>query len=138
LTFVIGLTSGVLGGITGAGGGLIVAPYLIFIGLPPSSAVATPKLAGVGVGMGSLLRFAKTKHIDRYWVKRLLPLTVIASFVGALLLLEMPEWLIKFLSLGFSIEIAIQLLIDRKAGLVKRPSSKTRRMIGYTLYTLSR
>jgi len=54
LTFVVGLVSGLLSGVTGAGGGLIVAPYLMLIGLPPASAVATPKLAGVGVGIGSL------------------------------------------------------------------------------------
>lgn len=136
LTFVVGLFSGLLGGVTGAGGGLIVAPYLILIGLPPSSAVATPKLAGVGVGIGSLLKFRKTKLINWYWVKRLLPITIVAAFAGSMLLLRMPEWLIKVISLGFSLEIAIQLLLDRKSGLENRKTSKTKRKIGYFLYSV--
>lgn len=136
LTFMVGLISGLLGGITGAGGGLIVAPYLILIGLPPSSAVATPKLAGVGVGIGSLLKFRNTSYIDMYWVKRLLPITLVAALLGSLLLLRMPEWLIKIISLGFSIEIAIQLLIDRKTGLVNRKTSKNHQKIGYILYSV--
>ncbi len=134
LTFTVGLISGLLGGITGAGGGLIAAPYMILIGIPPNIAVSTTKLAGIGVGVGSLGKFLGSKIIDWAWVRRLLPISILAAVTGSFLLLQMPQWLIKLLSIGFSIEIALQLLFDRNAGLTTRTTSALQKNIGYILF----
>lgn len=134
LTFGVGILSGFIGGITGAGGGLIAAPYMMLIGISPNIAVSTTKLAGIGVGAGSLSKFLRSNIIDWTWVRRLLPITVLAAVTGSFLLLQMPQWLIKLLSVVFSIEIALQLLFDRKAGLTTRQTSPLQTKIGYVLF----
>jgi len=64
-----------------------------------------------------------------------MPLTIVFAFAGSFLLLAMPDWLIKIISLGISVEIAVQLLLDRKSGLVSRRTSKAKRNIGYVIYS---
>ena len=83
VTFFVALTVSVLSGMAGAGGALVFAPYLLLIGLPPTHALATQKLIGIGVGVGSISKFYSKGKIDWKWVIRLLPIGVIAAVVGS-------------------------------------------------------
>jgi len=78
LGFVAFFTS-ILSGIGGAGGGFIGTPLLIFLGLTPQQAVASGKIGGLGVTLGSLRGLTKAK-VHSWSV--ILPLMVLATIVG--------------------------------------------------------
>src|SRR5579864_802182 len=75
---LLGLASGFIGGIA-TGGGLVAIPGLIFIGLPPSAAIATNNLNAVS-GITSALKFHKSQKLQ---LRGMLPL-LFASFLGGL------------------------------------------------------
>jgi uncharacterized membrane protein YfcA len=72
----------------GVGGGLIMQPYWLLIGLSPAQAAANASFLSLGIGVGSLTAFQKTKYLPGH--KKLIivlaSITVVASVIGALLL----------------------------------------------------
>ncbi|CAN5372054.1 TSUP family transporter [soil metagenome] len=88
LTFVVALLSSILSGMAGVGGGLIMQPFWLLIGLSPAQAAANASFLAFGIGGGSLTAFQKTKYLPGH--KKLIivlaVITVIASIIGALLL----------------------------------------------------
>ena len=88
LTFVITLLSTILSGMAGVGGGLIMQPYWLLIGLSPAQAAGNASFLSLGIGVGSLTAFRKTNYLSGH--KKLIiiltGITVVASVIGALLL----------------------------------------------------
>src|SRR5581483_4271329 len=85
VALLLGLASGFIGGIA-SGGGLVSIPGLIFIGLPPSAAIATNSLNSVS-SISSALRLHRSRKLQP---RRMLPLLLVAFFggvIGAKLLL---------------------------------------------------
>jgi uncharacterized protein len=62
--FAVVFISSILSGMTGGGGGYIVTPFMIAIGLTPQQSVATVKLWALGMDSGSIAayRHKSTKH----------------------------------------------------------------------------
>lgn len=65
------------------GGGLISLPALLFVGLPPSAAVATNKLAGTMGSLTSTITFYRSGKLDIRSVYKLFPFVFIGSMIGA-------------------------------------------------------
>lgn len=88
LTFLIALTSSILSGIAGVGGGFIMAPYWLLIGLSPAQAATTGSFMALGMGLSSLAAFKNTGHFpkDKKLIIVLLVITIAASVTGALIL----------------------------------------------------
>ncbi|TAL14039.1 hypothetical protein EPN95_04420 [Patescibacteria group bacterium] len=88
LTFIVALVSSILSGMAGVGGGLIMQPYWLLIGLSPAQAAANASFLSLGIGVGSLTAFQKTKYLPGHkkLIILLASITVIASVIGALLL----------------------------------------------------
>ncbi|MEM6597993.1 MAG: TSUP family transporter [Cyanobacteria bacterium P01_C01_bin.69] len=63
IVFGMGLVAGFVDAIAG-GGGLIMLPGLLFVGLPVGSAIATNKLCGTAGAITSSLKFAQFGQID--------------------------------------------------------------------------
>jgi uncharacterized membrane protein YfcA len=135
LTFVVSLFASVLSGIMGAGGGLIIGPYMLLIGLPPTEAVATPKLAGLGLGAGSIAKFHRGKKIDWRTVVILLPLTIVTSVVGSLLLVELEPVFIKPIVVAITLIMVTVMFFDKDSGLVSRKTSLKSTIIGGFTYS---
>ena len=74
LTFIVSFVASVISGFGGGGGGFIMTPYYIWIGLTPQQAVATGKLGGVGVAAGALTAFKGHGLVNK---KHLAPLMAI-------------------------------------------------------------
>ena len=136
LTFLVSLIASTLSGIVGAGGGLIISPYMLLIGLPPTSAVATPKLAGLGLGLGTITKFYQEKRIDWRQVAVLLPLSLLASVVGSLLLIEINPILIRPIVIAITLTLVTAALLDKESGLRRREVSKASKTIGGLIYSL--
>ncbi len=66
------------------GGGLISLPALMFVGLPPSAAVATNKLAGTMGSLTSTVTFYRSGKLDIKAVYKLFPLRLFGLYAGCL------------------------------------------------------
>jgi uncharacterized membrane protein YfcA len=115
---LLGLASGFIGGVA-TGGGLVSIPGLMFMGLPPSAAIATNNLNVVS-GVTSALRFHKAQKLQ---IRRMLPLlfaSFFGSLVGSKLLLHIDQTVIQRAFAIASIILAITFVMNKGPRSVKR------------------
>ncbi len=86
ITVILLIFFGFLGAFLNAivgGGGLITVPALMFVGLPPASAIATNKLAATMGNLTSTLTFLKAGKVDMKLLGPIVPFVFIFSMLGA-------------------------------------------------------
>jgi uncharacterized protein len=132
-----GFLMAILSGIAGAGGGFVMTPLGILLGLTPAQAVATGKFSGLSVTVGSLFGM-KSAH-GRVSKARVIPVMALALIVGLLV-----PFVIKALDsdvyrivLGIILLLMIPIMIIKKVGVVPRNPSIQRRIFGGSLLTLA-
>ena len=104
LTFLVSLSVSVLSGVSGGGGGFIMTPYLIFIGMSPAQSIATGKFGAIGSTLGSLTAFKGKGLVHKNIAYALTIITIIVSVIGALLIPQINPTL-------FQIVIGILLIV---------------------------
>ncbi len=87
----ISLFANLLSAIAGGGAGLVQLPALILLGLPLPIALGTHKIASVALGLGAALRHSKEKEIDPNLVFILLITGLPGVWIGAKIVLSIPE-----------------------------------------------
>ena len=80
--FALGLFAAFIDSVVG-GGGLIMLPGLLFLGVPPTNALATNKFAGSVGSFTSTVMFYRSGKINLKEVGKWFPLTFFGSIVGA-------------------------------------------------------
>lgn len=90
LLFVVGLVAGTLNVIAG-GGSLLTLPVLIFLGLPPTVANGTNRLAILVESMGAAWSFHRRKLISRDWLLITVPPALAGALLGTLLAVNIGE-----------------------------------------------
>ena len=125
-----GFFTSILSGIAGAGGGFIMTPLGIFLGLTPAQAVSTGKFSGLSVTIGSL--FGMKKAHGRVSKARIIPVMVLAAVVG----LAVP-YVIKTLdsdiyriALGIILLLMIPIILVKKVGIESRRPSMIQKIFG--------
>ncbi|MDI7742225.1 TSUP family transporter [Lysinibacillus fusiformis] len=98
------------------GGGLITLPALLSVGLPPSTAIATNKLASTMGNLTSSLTFFKAGKIDLKLLWPILPLVFIFSMLGAWTVHLMNSELLRPLIIVMLIVVLIYTLIKKNWG----------------------
>ena len=88
---IIAFVANTFSAYSGGGAGLLQFPALIFLGLPFAAALATHKIATVGLGIGAALRHSKNKNINFQISALMLGIGVPAVLLGAWLVLYIPE-----------------------------------------------
>ena len=88
--FVAGILGGVINSIAG-GGSFITFPALLFAGVPPVAASATNTFASCAGYLSGIYAFRKDIASDRKSLKKIIILSLVGGFLGALLLLNTPE-----------------------------------------------
>ncbi|MDB5161685.1 MAG: rane protein of unknown function [Candidatus Saccharibacteria bacterium] len=83
ITFFVTFGASIVSGLSGAGGGFIITPFLIFIGMTPAQAVSTGKVGGVGSAIGALGAFRGKQLIHKKLVYPLMAITLVASVAAA-------------------------------------------------------
>jgi len=108
--------SSIMSGISGGGGGFIMTPLSIFLGLTPAQAVATGKINGLSVTLGSLSGLKKAKGKVAW--RRIIPIMILALLIGLL-----APFAIKYLdsaayqlALGVIVLLMIPVVIIKKVG----------------------
>lgn len=86
-TALVGLLVGFFVGLTGVGGGVLLAPALVALGIQPSIAVGTDMVYGTVTKLVGTIRNVRNKTVDWVWVRTLamgsLPAGVLGSYLVA-------------------------------------------------------
>ncbi|KEK24144.1 TSUP family transporter [Bacillus gaemokensis] len=98
------------------GGGLISIPALLFTGLPPSTAIATNKLASSMGALMSTISFIRSGNVNFKLVSKLFPLTFIGSILGAFVVKHISSEILKPLVLVLLIVVAIYTIMKKDWG----------------------
>jgi uncharacterized membrane protein YfcA len=136
LTFIVVLLSSVLSGMSGGGGGFIMTPYFLLVGLSPQQNVAVGSVIGLGLSGGSLFA-ARGKDLVRR--KVMLPLLILATLatIAATLVLPKIHTDVSHALIGWFVLLMIPTLFINKKGLFA-PGERSSKvlLLGYMLYTL--
>lgn len=132
-----GFISAILSGIAGGGGGFIVTPLAIFLGLTPAQAVATGKLGGLSVTIGSLSGMSKAH--GRVSKARVIPVMVLALLVGLLVpfIIKSLDSDVYRVSLGIILLLMIPVVIFKKVGIKPHHPKLWQKWAGGVLLTIS-
>ena len=107
------------------GGGLISIPTLLAVGLPPSVALGTNKLASVFGSMTSAIRFIRSGKVDLKLVGRLFVPVFILAMLGASLATFLPAQLLKPIVIVILTLVLFYTIFKKDWGDVRRVQSFT-------------
>lgn len=107
------------------GGGLISIPTLLAVGLPPSVALGTNKLASVFGSMTSTIRFIRSGKVDLKLVGRLFVPVFILAMLGASLATFLPAQLLKPIVIVILTLVLFYTIFKKDWGDVRRVQSFT-------------
>ena len=88
--FLAGLAAGTVNSIAG-GGSLFTLPLLIFLGLPPTVANATNRIAVLSGGIGASETFRRSGLVPVTWLKLSAPPALIGAVLGTGIALIVPD-----------------------------------------------
>lgn len=113
--FFVGLFVSVLSTLVG-GSSVLTIPTLILLGLPPHTAIGTDRFGIMGVCLAGWYKFHKKKLIN-YKIGVLLTLPVIfGSFLGAHLVFEISESVLKSIVIIISIACLLFIVLNPRLG----------------------
>lgn len=131
---VVFLLTAVVSVVTG-GTSLITVPVMMQLDIDPHVAVATNMVALIFLSLGGTLPFLKGRMIPRGRLPGLIGLTLVASALGARLLVVVPSHIMPLVVSGAMIAVASFSLLHRNAGVSEAPGqpSPTAEVAGYVL-----
>ncbi len=129
---VVGLVAGILSGIGGGGGGMIMIPTMIAVGLPPQVAVATGKMNGLGAALGGLSVFAKSGQLRKDILKVMIPIALVVGLATPFIFTRIDSDIFQLI-LGIVLILMVPTLFLKKK--LKAEKSKKSKAAGYTAYT---
>ena len=136
--FVVGFMSGLFG----VGGGFLMTPLLIFMGIPPSTAVGTESVQILGSSVSGAIAHSRKKNIDYEIGIFLLIGGIFGSTVGVILFNFLKEsgnidLIINILYVIFLSIIGILMLIESTISLVKEEKQIVKKKKKKKLFRLS-
>jgi len=134
LVLLAGFAASFLSGIAGGGGGMISLPALLFLGLPPATAIATGRFGGLGGGAPHVYKFSKAGKIAMEYA---LPLTiagVLGTIIGTKILLDFDKTLLSK-TIGILLLVMLPLIFTKPAfGMKRKKIRKNGKILGYLAY----
>ncbi|WP_032113782.1 sulfite exporter TauE/SafE family protein [Candidatus Paracaedibacter symbiosus] len=98
IIFCCAISTGVLGALTGLGGGIFLTPILVmFLGIEPHYALATSLIAAISTSSGASITFLKEKLTNFRIGLFLETAAVIGAPIGAMIAIYLPKQLIFIL-----------------------------------------
>ncbi len=137
LTLVLCFVVGIFSGISGGGGGFVLMPYMLFIGLPPANALATMKLSSVGTAVGAITAFKGKGLIRKNLLVPFMAITFVCALIAAWLIPRIDSQLFEDI-IGIVLIVMIPTLFLKKASL--QPGDRSRPwivagFIGFTFFS---
>lgn len=132
LILFFGFVVGFMSGLFGVGGGFLMTPLLIFMGIPPSTAVGTEAVQILGSSVSGAVAHGKRKNIDFEIGAFLLVGGVFGSTVGVIVFNFLKEsgnidLIINILYVIFLATIGILMLIESTLSIFRKPNIKSER-----------
>ena len=112
LTFVVSFLSSFIGTNVG-GGGLILVPTLIFLGLPPQVAIGTSRIGALASVSTGIFQFHRGGKVDYRIGLPLMFFSIAGSYIGSNTLLTIPTELLEKL-LGLCIILILIVVLFQK------------------------
>ena len=104
---VVGMLVGVLSGAFGIGGGTVIVPALVWLGLSQRNAAATSTLAIVPTSISGVISYATGGHVD--WLAAVLLFCgmFVGGQIGSWLLSRLPELVLRWIFVAFLVFVVI-------------------------------
>lgn len=104
---VVGMLVGVLSGMFGIGGGTVIVPALVWLGLSQRNAAATSTLAIVPTSISGVVSYATGGHVD--WLAAVLLFCgmFVGGQIGSWLLSRLPELVLRWIFMAFLVFVVI-------------------------------
>ena len=111
VTVVVGVLVGLLSGLFGIGGGTIIVPALVWLGLTQRHAAATSMLAIIPTSVSGVLSYAVNGNVD--WIAALLVFIgmFVGGQIGSLLLSRLSEVVLRWAFVVFMAFVILSQLI---------------------------
>lgn len=126
IVFAAAFFGGVVDSVCG-GGGLIIVPSLMAIGMPPHMVVGTNQCGAIVGCWASFVEFAKAGKIDFKTGRLCLPFALAGAFIGSRLNLFLDEKFLQILMIVLVPVLAIVSLVKRGVGEEDRSDTISRR-----------
>ena len=104
---VVGVAVGVLSGMFGIGGGTVIVPALVWLGLTQRHAAATSMLAIVPTSISGVISYAVNDNVN--WIAALLVFCgmFVGGQVGSWLLARLPELVLRWAFVAFLVFVIV-------------------------------
>ncbi len=129
LLFVVAMVAGCVDTIAG-GGGLIVLPIMLMVGMPPTVALATNKLQGSGGTLVASIYFLRQQIVRLQAIKLTVLMTFLGAVFGVWLVLQIESTILKavipflLISMGVYFALSPQLgITDQQQRITHNPFS---------------
>ncbi|WEV53017.1 sulfite exporter TauE/SafE family protein [Bifidobacterium sp. ESL0704] len=108
---VVGLIAGFFSGLFGIGGGSIIVPVLVWLGMTQRHAAATSLAAIIPLSISGVVSYAMSGHVD--WIAALLMVvgTIIGSQIGSWLLSRLSEVFLRWFFVVFLAFVLVSQLV---------------------------
>lgn len=103
----VGLLVGVLSGMFGIGGGTVIVPALVWLGLSQRNAAATSTLAIVPTSISGVISYATGGHVDWLAAALLFCGMFVGGQIGSWLLSRLPELVLRWIFVAFLVFVVI-------------------------------
>lgn len=104
---VVGMLVGVLSGTFGIGGGTVIVPALVWLGLSQRNAAATSMLAIVPTSISGVISYATGGHVDWLAAALLFCGMFVGGQIGSWLLSRLPELVLRWIFVVFLVFVVI-------------------------------
>lgn len=137
ILFCVGIVTSVLSGIAGAGGGFIMTPLMIALGMTPAQAVSTGKIGGLMVTIGSLGGLRKGKErVARNKIMAVMILALIIGLVAPLVITSLNGSVYR-MTLGIILLLMVPIVILKKVGISSYKPNSKQKIAGSILLSLA-
>lgn len=104
---VVGMLVGVLSGTFGIGGGTVIVPALVWLGLSQRNAAATSTLAIVPTSISGVISYAAGGNVDWLAAALLFCGMFVGGQIGSWLLSRLPELVLRWIFVAFLVFVVI-------------------------------
>ncbi|MDN5274779.1 MAG: rane protein of unknown function [Candidatus Saccharibacteria bacterium] len=135
VTFIVAFLSSIISGMSGGGGGFIMTPYFLLIGLTPQQIVAGASVASLGLGSSSLMAMRGRQLIDKRFLRPLIGLTVLFTVLAMFVLPKIQSGTFQ-IAIGALLILLAPTLFIKKASMQPGERSRKSIIIGYISYAV--